>query len=243
MNIYPNPHPDHCPWHSYAEKWGASNIKWCEENVCSFISEPANTWSNLAYFVAFLFMLKLLQKNRNLELSWLAFTMLLIGSSSFFYHMSNFYISQLFDFIGMYSFLFWYFCLNLKHLNLVKFKNMVVLYISLILLFTIATHIGYFTEFRFQLLIVIAGLMIGVSEFFLLRKQPRNPTSFKYLYIGIGVIILAEAFSFSDLIRVLCFPSNHFFQGHSIWHLLSAVGLYYIFKHQSLRYPNSHKGS
>lgn len=236
MNLYPNPHADHCPWHSYAEKWGPSNIKWCEENICSIVSEPANTWSNLAYIFIFLSMLRVLRKNSSFEMYWLAGSMFFLGAFSFFYHMSNFYVSQLFDFIGMYMFLFWYFCMNLKHLKLVATKNMIMIYLSLVMFFTMITHVSYFMQFKFQLLVVLVGAMICFSELLLYRKQPKNPSSFKFFYIGLALIIFAECFSFADLLRLFCMPSNHFIQGHSIWHVLSAIGLFYTFKHQQLRY-------
>ncbi len=49
LALYPNPHPPSCPWHAGAELLGAPNIKWCEATVCGWISEPANTWSNVLY--------------------------------------------------------------------------------------------------------------------------------------------------------------------------------------------------
>ena len=52
LQVYPNPHPPNCPWHSSADLLGAPNIKWCEATLCGWISEPANTWSNLLYLVS-----------------------------------------------------------------------------------------------------------------------------------------------------------------------------------------------
>ena len=42
-NQMQNPHGVGCPWHSITETWGAPNVKWCEETLCQWISEPANT--------------------------------------------------------------------------------------------------------------------------------------------------------------------------------------------------------
>ncbi len=39
------PLPDGCPWSG----WTLPNLKWCEDNVCAWVTAPANTWSNLAY--------------------------------------------------------------------------------------------------------------------------------------------------------------------------------------------------
>ena len=37
-----------CPWYELSEI-AKPNVKWCEAPVCSWITEPANTWSNLAF--------------------------------------------------------------------------------------------------------------------------------------------------------------------------------------------------
>src|SRR4051812_39077167 len=39
---------DGCPW-SELSHLAPPNLKWCEAQVCGWIVEPANTWSNLAY--------------------------------------------------------------------------------------------------------------------------------------------------------------------------------------------------
>lgn len=36
------PLPDGCPWSG----WTLPNLKWCEDNVCAWVTAPANTWSN-----------------------------------------------------------------------------------------------------------------------------------------------------------------------------------------------------
>ena len=37
-----------CPWYELSEM-AKPNVKWCEASQCSWITEPANTWSNLAF--------------------------------------------------------------------------------------------------------------------------------------------------------------------------------------------------
>src|SRR5690606_5345750 len=43
--------PGTCPWDGLRAATGAPNLDWCEAEVCGWAVEPANTWSNLAYFV------------------------------------------------------------------------------------------------------------------------------------------------------------------------------------------------
>ena len=44
------PMQDGCPW-SELSHFAPPNVKWCEAQVCGWIVEPANTWSNLAYIL------------------------------------------------------------------------------------------------------------------------------------------------------------------------------------------------
>lgn len=45
---------------------------------------------------------------------------------------------------------------------------------------------------------------------------------------------VAQAASLLDLARVSCDPGNHFFQGHAVWHLGSALALYLVCQHYRL---------
>ena len=40
-----DPLPDGCPWSG----WTPPNVDWCEEELCAWVVNPADTWSNLAY--------------------------------------------------------------------------------------------------------------------------------------------------------------------------------------------------
>ena len=47
-----------CPWHDAQQTYGAPNINWCEPSTCGLISEPANSWSNLGFFIIAIALLK-----------------------------------------------------------------------------------------------------------------------------------------------------------------------------------------
>ena len=44
---------------------------------------------------------------------------------------------------------------------------------------------------------------------------------------------VAQAASLLDLARVSCDPGHHFFQGHAVWHVLSAAAAWYLFRYFS----------
>jgi hypothetical protein len=89
---YPNPHAPSCPWYPVTEKVGAPNIKWCEETLCQWVSEPANTWSNLGYMIVAVIIMYLVNKNnQDSKLKQLGPIIFFMGAMSFFYNQNNFY--------------------------------------------------------------------------------------------------------------------------------------------------------
>jgi hypothetical protein len=235
---YPNSHPIGCPWHAAAETWGASNLKWCEETICHIISEPANTWSNLSYMIAAVFMWRMVSKRKNqvaprIGYKWLSVSMFLMGAFSFFYHMSNFFLSQMLDFLGMYLFLLWSVCLNLdEFLQGKKVRTIGIVYVSLLLLFMVSTVIAYRVGFHFQYFIVLVGAILIGSEVLVFLGNKLSLDQYRTFFLGVGFIAVAQTFSFMDLTRVYCAP---FLPGHAVWHIFSAIGLYLVSKHQFFR--------
>ncbi len=229
MKFYKNPHEIGCYWYDAVQKYGAPNLKWCEQSVCAVVSEPANTFSNIAYFVA-AFIIYHWTKESKTEFKYASIAMILMGSGSFYYHMSNFYISQVLDFVGMFLFVFWLLCLSLIRLKFFKFKSAVFFYLLLIIVSILLMHVMYIYHVPFQSLIVLAVLSILSIEI-KLYLQAKRKYSLKYLITGFLIIGFGELFSILDLTKTVCTPDNHVVQGHAFWHILSAIGLVVAFKH------------
>lgn len=232
MNSYTNPHSVGCYWHDAAKKYGAPNIKWCEETLCQVVSEPANTWSNLAYLVSAIILYYWAKKHKQPELTWLAPAMLLMGAGSFYYHMSNFYIGQILDFVGMYLFVFWLMVLNLRKAQIIKRRLQVPLQALIVIGLTLAVHLMYINHMSFQLIVASGVFIILITEF-IAYKRSIHKRHYKWFYFGIIFIALAQGFSQLDLQRIWCVPTDHFWQGHALWHVLNSIGLTLSFKHWS----------
>lgn len=232
MSYYVNPHGHSCPWYPYSELFGAPNVKWCEETLCHWVSEPANTWSNIGYLLVAFYILWSASKTKQKELMWLAPAMFLMGLFSLVYHMSNNYLTQVFDFIGMFLFVFWLFILNLRRLDWVKAKNQVAVFIALSSISTIAVHLMYLTHIKFQIIVAFAAIAIAGTEFLCYQRRLK-PIKYKAFITAIVLLVIAESFSIMDGLRVswICDPTNHWFQGHALWHVLSTIGLVFAYKH------------
>ena len=229
MSLYKNPHAPSCYWFSSAEKFGAPNVDWCEESLCHWISEPANTYSNILFLILAFYILSQALRAKQKELIWFAPAMFVIGMCSSLYHLSNNYLFQFFDFVGIYLFTLWALTLNLRRLKLISSQHQIITMVTLVVIFSSLVHIMYLNNFYYQILIVLIALMIITTEFMCYIKN--KGSSYRYLLIGFLIIFIAQVFSQLDRYRVLCDSKNHFFQGHAIWHLLAAIGLTFTYKH------------
>ena len=221
-----------CPWYDWQEAYGAPNIKWCEETLCQYITEPANSWINLAYLLVAFFIFKHGVKHSHKTAIWLAPAIVITGYFSFLYHATNNAWTQFLDFFGMYFYVGFMLSINLVRLEVVKYSNVQLFIISIVLfysgLFFLFPKIGL----AVQLIIVLASVLIIVSEYILYRYRSEGVDYFHVVWSGI-LIVIAESFSLLDAHRVLCQPSNHFFQGHALWHVISAFSMWFAYKFYS----------
>ena len=97
----------------------------------------------------------------------------------------------------------------------------------------ILLHILYLNHIYFQSLIGVAAALYLYSEVKVIKQQEANKNIF--LYLSVIFITTGSVFSFLDLTRTLCDPTNHLFQGHALWHILSGLGLGFLIYHLGLR--------
>ncbi len=237
MSYYVNPHKFSCPWHPYAQEFGAPNIKWCEETMCTWISEPSNAWSSLAFIVIALVLEYVSKKKRaDFDTQFYVRLVFFVGLGSALYHASLNYLTQLIDYLIMYLVIFWGMAINLKAIGKVNDGNKFYFWGGFVALAMVITHFFYISNIPVQFLIAIAALMFLFSEYKVRSIEKRN---YKFLIIGFGAICLGEVFSMLDLERVICNPNNHIFQAHALWHILSAIGLGAIYFHFIQKLPAS----
>lgn len=236
--MYTNPHGPSCPWYDITVAQGAPNIKWCEETLCQWISEPANTWSNLGYLiVAVVITISAFRNKESIELKQFGPIIFFMGAMSFFYHQSNFYGSQILDFVGMFFFVGWANGMNLIRLGKLQRKNLIPFNITVALIYTIAMHIMYVTGIKFQVLVLISGFFIVGTEIAAYKKVKDD---IRWFSVSIVLLIIAFGFSISDGQRLWCDPTQHgwFSQGHAVWHWVASIAMFTIYKHyQKIKVP------
>ena len=219
-----------CPW----ESWSRPNVKWCENNLCSIITTPANTWSNLFYCFFSILMWKEARPTRP-ALRLFAVASMLVGVTSFAYHASYTWFFQLFDFIGMFCFCMISVTLNCRRLNQLSQHKLVVFFTSGVTVCTLSFLCISMLGLPVQLIIVGLIMLILCQEWWLqrnvYRRHPRLRPKMKKFVQAMVLLAVAFAFSLADMLRVWCNPNNHVINGHSIWHILTSVTLYLLFQY------------
>lgn len=228
----PQPSQLGCPWDSLAE-YGAPNVKWCEERLCSWIGEPANTWSNLSYLLVALWIflvLRTLPSRRPTNLRWFAPVVFGVGVCSFIFHASNVFITQMLDFLAMYMFCSLLLVLNLVRLDWLPWYAFSMAFAACVAGMTAITVVVARFGAPIQGLVALMILAIVGTEVRIYRRTIPRYRMRDFLN-SLALLFLGSVFSVLDVTRLLCDPQNHFLQGHAIWHVLSAFSLLAAFYH------------
>lgn len=216
-----------CPWYQAQQAYGAPNVNWCEETICSVINEPANTWSNLGFVIVAIL---LITKYKETLVKHFGIVVLVMGLFSGVYHATNNYLTQHFDFFGMALMTSFLLAFNLKRLKkysqhsfytlfwFFSFMNMVILVILGII------------NIPIQTLLLINALPIIFLDVFN-GYQEKSLKKYGFMFLAGVVLIMAQISAQLDLKRIYCHPESLWLHGHVIWHILCAFGMYFVAKH------------
>ena len=212
-----------CPWSDF----DPGSVHFCEARLCSWVAEPSNAWSSVAYVLIGLVML--IQALRPVVLPRsiaVAAAQIMIGLGSFFFHSSGIFWGELVDQVGM-------FMLS-----------------ALILAFsaaqargfgpgrTVAIYAGLLVASTLMMLVIrpigipLFALQLGVAlvwQLSLYRAAgPAERLSYRPFFIGLGIFLVSFAIWLTDITGLVCNPDNHFITGHAIWHVLNAISVVFL---------------
>ncbi|MDY7224936.1 ceramidase domain-containing protein [Hyalangium rubrum] len=221
-----------CPWWDMRVAWGEPNIKWCEATLCTWVNEPANAWSNLAYFAVALWCWRHWLLTRSRAMGRFAWVTLLVGMLSFAYHATNNFGTQLLDFVGMYVLVFLLVAVNLHRLGVLRKEQVGRVHWGLTVGATLLVPVMKQVHVPYQLVILFAVLVIVGTELRLARQEKHREVSRDFRW-AVGLLAVGAACLVMDLTRVWCDPDNHWLQGHAAWHVWSALALLFAARHYS----------
>jgi hypothetical protein len=221
------PLPDGCPWSG----WTPPNVDWCEEELCGWIVNPADTWSNLAYVAFGLLMWWIARQDPDRRRALFGPASVLVGAFSFAYHASYTYFLQFFDFVGMFVFCFTVISVNAVRLRWVDLRGQLPVFVGGVVVFSLAVPVLSETTLPIQSLVAILIATILSQEAVLYSRVRQSPHAPRYatFALAIGLLTGGAAASLADVTRTWCDPQNHWLQGHALWHILTAASLYALF--------------
>lgn len=210
-----------CPWYEVSQM-APPNVKWCEASQCSWITEPANTWSNLAYILAGYVIYLIYKKHGGESLKRAAWYSFWIGVTSGLYHDSYNFFSQVLDFFGMYLMGFLVLNQTLVRMGVIQRDRETKQFWLSVLFTTILTIVFKFIGFPYQvivLVLVLANLVLEVR----LKSKTKDFVDMRYFWSSIAMMSIGLTFSVLDAKRIFCDPNNHLIQGHALWHVFVSI--------------------
>lgn len=215
---FPNPHSSACFWFDAAEKFGAADNHLCEEVSCGVIAGPANTWSNLAYFFVAMY---LWRKDRRFSIF-----VFFLGGISFFSHASLIYPALITDLALSVTLVVYMNAWRMTKTGRMKEKHFLPYVMGWFIIAAAMFHLILREGNSYAWLIGASAGSVIIAEFFCGSWKKKN--------FCIALALLAGAFLFTsvDLNEGFCRPSS-WFQGHAVWHLLTAISMIFIERHYS----------
>lgn len=215
------------------ENFVKPTIKYCEDNLPSYIAQPANSWSNIAFVFVGVYIFLKSRNQKNPILKFLGPMAILVGIFSFFYHASFTFIGQFLDLGSMYLLSSYLIILNLRRLNKEFFSTKKLLFIFLLLLSS-SLLITYFIRptSNFSIGYPIFGLQVLAIIILEWQLYKRNTNNYKIRNLLIAFIIFICGFIslILDLLRIWCEPSTfHLINGHALWHILSSIAFLFVY--------------
>lgn len=211
----------HCPWHGFEP----ATVKFCEEQLCSWITQPANTWTNIGFVIVGILILRLVRSEQRVGLRLIGISAIMTGIGSALFHASSTFFFEFFDLMGMFMISGLLLSLNLQRLLDLTNRAVTVIYIGLVVV---------------SLLIMLAWRPSGIGTFAvqltaamtveLLLHLRRDRVSYKPFLLMTGTFSASFIIWALDISGVVCDPTNHILTGHGVWHLLNAVAIYFIYR-------------
>ncbi len=219
MEISIEPILSGCPYSQFRPP----TIQFCESNLCSYITQPANTISNLFFILVSYWIFFVKQRNSFFLSFGFAISSFLIGLFSTLYHASFTFFMQFFDLSSMFLFASFILVLNLYRLELIP-KKMIFFGTGLL---TVLCALALLNWKRYGIFI-FANLIIFVIFTELILKL-KYEVVYKNFLIGLALLSIGFIFWILDYSRIWCNPNNHWIQGHAVWHTLTALCIYFVF--------------
>jgi hypothetical protein len=227
---------------------GGNAFTFCEANhMNEAIRQPSNTWSNLAYLLVALFAFTVgVHDYKNKEhgnstnfLVRYPFFSIMYGLSclylfigSFMYHASLTAFYQKLDQTGLYSVIAMILVLNVYKIfpyinHRGEWRDSQGLAKALIVILNIL-FFNWLWKFSINVFVPLLIVIIFITSLYYIVRISKTHYFSNYLYAAFFLLFAAGSIWVLDRQGVVCNPDS-IFQGHALWHILTAVSIFFIY--------------
>lgn len=211
------PAPEGSPWAG----WALPDMKHCEANLAGWIAAPANTWSNLAYVAAGLWIMSRSPRRGALSARGLGPVSIAVGATSFAFHMSYTFAGQVLDYAGMFVLLGWAVARAMLRDGRLDERGAERFWAGFVALSLLALFVFRAAGWGIQTIILVQTLGLAVFELRLMTAR-RDAPSYGSFWIMLGLLAAGYACWHLDHTDAFCRPQSPL-QLHALWHLLTAA--------------------
>lgn len=211
----------------FIAKLSPAVAKFCEGPVEGLPRYPANTYSNLAPILAGVVILYL-ARHQSRGLRMLGWATVYTGVASGIFHATDTFVGEILDLSGMYLFILT--CLGLQLRRFHKLPR------GRVVLFAIGSCV-LCTAFSVWQIYLATPIFAVVVTAVILLELTSTAITYRYAYYCVFWLLAALAFWLLDFFHIWCDPDNHLVNGHSLWHLLSGLVLFFAYLHFAANSP------
>lgn len=214
-----------CPWH-YLEQ---QSYPFCETQLCGWVQQPANTYSNLAYLVVAIMIWRSSARTQAIRKFFAGAVFVLFLFSTFF-HTSGSVLGKFVDVAAMYVI-----SMGLLTFALQRYYRLSPLRAQFIYGLGLTISITSLAITGQGNVLFMSEVLAAVLFEVLLVRQKRDTLVPRRLFQSLGAFAVAATMWLLDVKKILCWPDVHYFSGHAMWHLFCAVALWFIYRAYSQR--------
>lgn len=211
-----------CPWEKFPK---FTSTSFCEEQICGWVVQPANTWSNISYLIAAIYILQ--NKNFDSNKYWFAPVVLFLFFGSTAYHMTNTVWGHWTDLAGMLA-------LSglILSLTIVRFFKLRPIYLALLLPVILAFSLPHIGPSKWGgKIFFIQCMAAAIVEIFTFKARQISSDRRTWIVRALGLFLFALAINIVDMKQYWCIPQNHVITLHAIWHLICGYCIYLVAKY------------